>query len=546
MLTGPQRAAQVIWFIEKYCVHIDGADVGKPIELREWQKEPLVEIYGALDEDGLREVQTALLIMTKKTGKTTILCAGMALYGMTFGAAQGAKIFSIANAREQAAQLFDSCAAQIQLSEPLQGLGFDPDYDIKKNIHRIFYRPRNSQFRAVAAENIALRAIHGEKPSLLFVDEIHAMRDRLLIDALKLGMGTMPEPLTVMTTNHGDLDTSPVFWEEYAKAKKWLAQPKAERNPAYYAKIYETDLAIKDDDVLTEGKHWFEVNPHLGDFMSLKFLRNEVAEAKELPSKKPNVLRFNFGRAVQSETAWLKLAEWDACEFTPRRTPELTDDLTDYELLAEDLKGRECFMGCDLSSTLDITANAYLFPDEDGGLTLFERLWLPEENIRDLERQCEVPLQEWAKQGYITLTPGNSVDYKTMEDDIVANSKRYKIRTNGMDKWNAVATAQNLDRAGVQTVFVSQTAPVLNEPAKAFEALIKAGKFPHLKNPATRWMVSVVTIRTDDNGNFRPIKPKIRAEGKRVDVIQAIVNAVYCWQQQPPVSVYESRGILAV
>ena len=280
--------------------------------------------------------------------------------------------------------------------------------------------------------------------------------------------------------------------------------------------------------------------------MSYKFLRGQVKAALELPSKRPNVLRFHFGRPVQSETSWLKLAEWDACKFAPRRTEELTDGLTDYELLAKDLEGRECFMGCDLSSTLDITANAYLFPDEDGGFTLLERLWLPEDNIRDLERQCEVPLQEWAEQGFITLTPGNSIDYKTMEEDIVANSKKFKIRANGMDKWNAVATAQNLDRAGVQTVFVSQTAPVLNEPAKALEALIMAGKLRHLKNPATRWMVSVVTVRSDDNGNIRPVKPKKRAEGKRVDVVAAIVNAVYCWQQVPPVSVYESRGILAV
>ncbi len=546
MQTGPQRAAEVINFIETYCVHIDGPDVGRPIELREWQKEPLRAIYGALDEDGLREVQTALLIMTKKTGKTTVLCAGMALYGMTLGAAQGAKVFSIANAREQAAQLFDSCAAQIRLSKPLQELGFNPDYDIKEHRYRIFYRPLNTQFRAVAVENIALRALHGEKPSLLFVDEIHAMRDRLAIDALKLGMGTMPEPLTVMTTNHGDLDASPVFWEEYAKAKKWLAQPKEERNPAYHATIYEADPSMTLDEVLTEGPHWKKINPHAGDWMSLKWLRNEVREARELPSKLPNVARFNFGMPQQSETAWLKLAEWDACEFAPRRTPELTDDLTDYETVAKDFRGRECFMGCDLSSKLDFTAQAYLFPEDDGGFTLLEKLWLPEDNIRDLGRQCEQPLQKWAEDGYITLTPGNVVDYDTIEADIIANSKRWRIRQNGMDQHNAEATSQHLTKAGIQTVYVSQTLPVLNEPSKHFETLVKSGKFRHIKNPATRWMASVATVTSDTNDNIRPVKPKKRAEGKRVDVIQAICNAVYCWQQSPPVSVYETRGILAV
>lgn len=530
MLTGPQRADQLINFIETYCVHIDGPDVGKPIELREWQKEPLRAIYGTLDEDGLREVQTALLIMTKKTGKTTILCAGMALYGMTVGAVQGAKVFSIANAREQAAQLFDSCAAQIRLSKPLQDLGFNPDYDITDHRNLIRYRPANSVLRAVAVENIALRALHGEKPSLLFVDEIHAMRDRLAIDALKLGMGAMPEPLTVMTTNHGDLDASPVFWEEYAKAKKWLAQSKEERNPAYHATIYEADPSMTLDEVLTEGPHWKKINPHLDDWLPRKWLRNEVREARELPSKLPNVARFNFGMPQQSEIAWLKLGEWDACEV------EFDDD---------DLMGRDCFMGCDLSSMLDFTANAYLFPEPDGGLTLVEKLWLPKKNIRDLERQCEVPLTQWAEQGYITLTEGCEVDYATMRADIFDKAKGYRIRQNGTDKWNAVEMAQELDKGGVQTIFVSQTPQILNEPSKQFEALIKSGKFRHRKNPATRWMVSVVTVRTDDNANIRPVKPKQRQEGKRIDIIAAIVNGMHCWQNATP-SPYQDHGVLMV
>ena len=515
MLTGPQRAAQVIWFIEKYCVYTKGPDAGKPVRLRDWQKEPIIGMYGAVDENGLRECQESFIVWDKKTGKTTVVAAGLALYHMTLGAEFGAQVFCGASTREQAKQLFKPCAKMIRMSRPLQDLGFDPDRDVLDYKHRIFYPFKDSELRAVAAE---AGALHGENPSFLIWDEIHALRDREAMDALELGMGTWAEPLFLKITNWGKLNASPVFWEELKRAKDWLAKPEAKRNRSYYASIYELDPSISDDEALIEGPHWKAVNPHLGDFMSWNFLRKLCQSAREMPSKRSDVLRLNLGRPTQDEIAWLDLADWDACEV------EFDDD---------DLMGRDCFMGCDLSSMLDFTAQAYLFPEPDGGLTLVEKLWLPEKNIRDLERQCEVPLTQWAEQGYITLTEGCEVDYATMRKDIFDKAKGFRIRQNGTDKWNAVEMAQELNKGGVQTIFVNQTPQILNEPSKQFEALIKSGKFRHRKNPATRWMVSVVTVRTDDNANIRPVKPKQRQEGKRIDVIAAIVNGMHCWQHAP-------------
>ena len=490
MLTGTQRATEVIEFIETFCVYTDGILAGQYVTLRDWQKEPLRHIFGVVDEDGLREVQSALLIWNKKTGKTTVICAGVALYMMTLGAEPGSKVFAAANGKEQSAQLFEACAKMIRMSPRMRDLGFDPDYDISDYKHEIRFPGRDSQLKAVSRE---AGIIHGAGPSLLLVDEIHAMRDRGLMDALDLGMSKWREPLTIQTTNHGDVGGSPVYWEEKARADKWLSQPESERDPAYYASVYETDASIADEDVLTEGPHWKASNPHLGDFMSYKYLRNQVKSALELPSKAPNVLRFHFGRPVQAETAWLKINEWDACEFAPARTAGITDGLTDYEIVEKELEGRECFMGCDLSSQQDTTANVYLFPDSDGGFTMLEKIWLPAENIMQLEKRCQVPLSKWAKEGYITLTPNvGGIDYAAMRGDILAKARLFNIRVNGMDQWNAAETSVELHKAGLQTIYVGQTNQILNEPCKSLETLIRAGKFRHLKNPATRWMASVV------------------------------------------------------
>ncbi len=327
-----------IWFIEHFCVYVKGPDAGKPVRLRDWQKEPILEIYGAVDEDGLRACQEAFLVWNKKTGKTTVIAAGLALFHLTYGAEFGSKVFCGASTRDQAKQLFEPCAKMIRMSQRLQDLGFDPGRDVLDYKHRIFYPFRDSELRAVAAE---AGPLHGENPSFLIWDEIHALRDREAMDALELGMGTWEEPLFLKITNHGKLDSSPVYWEEEKRAKDWLALPKDERDPAYYASIYELDPAISDDDALIEGPHWDEVNPHLGDFMKRSFLRKVCKSAREMPSKRPGVLRLNLGRPVQSDTAWLKLAEWDACEkeygFTPGSqsriaiVPEKTADVNPLE-----------------------------------------------------------------------------------------------------------------------------------------------------------------------------------------------------------------------
>jgi hypothetical protein len=114
----------------------------------------------------------------------------------------------------------------------------------------------------------------------------------------------------------------------------------------------------------------------------------------------------------------------------------------------EQLRGRLCFGGLDLSTTTDVTALAWVFPPEDGyGLwQVLSRYFLPEENLRRRAERDRVPYDLWAAQGFIEATPGNVVDYGAIEERIRRDSARFDVREIAYDPWNATHTALRLQR----------------------------------------------------------------------------------------------------
>src|SRR5690606_34535111 len=101
---------------------------------------------------------------------------------------------------------------------------------------------------------------------------------------------------------------------------------------------------------------------------------------------------------TQAETRWLSPDSWAACG-------QPAD--------ADGLRGRTCYGGLDLSSTTDISAFALVFPPEQEGdsYKVLPRFWIPEESMRERSRRDRVPYDAWVREGYITATPGNVIDY---------------------------------------------------------------------------------------------------------------------------------------
>jgi phage terminase large subunit-like protein len=206
-------------------------------------------------------------------------------------------------------------------------------------------------------------------------------------------------------------------------------------------------------------------------------------------------------------------------------------DQCGMRLVTEDkLQGRKCFAGLDLAATTDLAAIAYLFlPDEHN--ELFEvlwRCWTPEANLPDLDKGTGGKASVWAREGRITVTPGDWIDYATIESQIDVDATQFEIVQLGYDPWNAVETVQHFQAGGLDCVPVRQVTAQMNPTMKELMRMVRMKSINHGGDPVARWNADSLEAQSDPSGNIRPVKPDRNASGKRIDLIVALFNAMHC------------------
>ncbi len=218
-----------------------------------------------------------------------------------------------------------------------------------------------------------------------------------------------------------------------------------------------------------------------------------------------------------------------------------------YQFKDEKFKDRACCGGLDLSSTTDLTAFVLIFPPDEP-----EDLWYvktncycPSDTITERSRSDKVHYDLWAKQGWITATPGNYVDYAFVKKDIIGAAEMFDLKEVGYDPWNSAQLAGDIyNDFAIQMVEVRQGAKTLSEPAKDILKKALAGKIVHGNHPVLRWCADNVVMIPDANENIRP------AKDKAVERIDAFVAMITAWSRAMLLSnfksVYEDRGVSVI
>ena len=510
-------ADYAVMFIESLC-HTKGTWAGKPFELIDWQEQIIRDLFGVLKPNGYRQFNTAYIEIPKKQGKSE-LAAAVALLLLCGDGEERAEVYGCAADRNQAKIVFDVAVDMVRFCPALS-----KRVKILESQKKITYLPTNSSYQVLSAD-VANK--HGFNTHGVIFDELHTQPNRKLFDVMLQGSGdARMQPLYFLITTAGN-DTNSICYEVHQKAIDIAEGRKVD--PTFYSVIYG---AAEDED-WTDPKVWKKANPSLGITVGIDKVKAACESAQQNPGEENAFRQLRLNQWVKQSVRWMPMDKWDACAFP---------------VSEDDLEGRICYGGLDLSSTTDITAFVLVFPplDEEDKYYILPYFWIPEETLDLRVRRDHVPYDLWERQGTLMTTEGNVVHYGYIEKFIEQLGERFNIREIAFDRWGAVQMVQNLEGMGFTVVPFGQGFKDMSPPTKELMKLVLEEKIAHGGHPVLRWMMDNIFIRTDPAGNIKADKEKSteKIDGA-IATIMGLDRAIRCGNDAGA-SVYDSRGLLFI
>lgn len=510
-------ADYAVMFIEQLC-HTKGTWAGKPFELIDWQEQIIRDLFGVIKKNGYRQFSTAYIEIPKKQGKSE-LAAAVALLLTCGDGEERAEVYGCAADRNQAKIVFDVAVDMVRFCPALS-----KRVKILASQKRLEYLPTHSFYQVLSAD-VANK--HGFNTHGVIFDELHTQPNRKLFDVMTKGSGdARMQPLFFLITTAGN-DTHSICYEQHEKALDIMSGRKIDST--FYPVIYGAD----ESEDWTDPAVWKKANPSLGITVGIDKVKAACDSAKQNPGEENAFRQLRLNQWVKQSVRWMPMDRWDACSFA---------------VSEDDLEGRICYGGLDLSSTTDITAFVLVFPpqDEEDKYSILPYFWVPEDTLDLRVKRDHVPYDLWERQGLLMTTEGNVVHYGFIEKFIEELGTRFNIREIAFDRWGAVQMVQNLEGMGFTVVPFGQGFKDMSPPTKEFMKLTLEGRIAHGGHPVLRWNMDNIFIRTDPAGNIKADKEKSteKIDGA-IATIMALDRAIRCGNDNTA-SVYDSRGILFI
>jgi phage terminase large subunit-like protein len=513
---------------------------GAPFLLAPWQVDALQNVYGWLDDDGNRLIQQVYLEVPKKSGKTEF-AAGIILLTLLLDQNIGSQVYGAAAAQRQALNVYRAAATMVALSPLLK-----KRFKVLNSTHRILKRSDpNSFYAAIAADG---DLTDGVNPSAVIGDEVHRWRTRKQLenwDVLSLGGFTRRQSLSVAITTAGVQSESPLAWRLHEKTLR-IRQGVTE-DPTFYGRIYAADQT----DDWKDEKTWIKANPSLiqnGGFVDIAKLRAKFKSFEADPEGQRTFKRYFLNLWDQKEKRAIDLVKWDQCAKPWRsrgliaKAPEDTVRPLPGDFMTHFIE-RKCWAGVDMSMTTDMTAVAFVFPDNDGYFDVLPFFWMPEDGIKDRELRDGMTYRTWADQGFIELCEGSVIDVREIRKRLDWGRQMFDLQEVCFDPSEARQLSTPMIEDGYTCVDIRQGYAWLSEPCKKILELVVSGKFRHGGNPVLRWNAFCLSTK-EHNDQLMWAKPQRMKDQARIDGMSAAADGMArAMLGEGGPSIYETRGI---
>lgn len=487
---GPKRSELFFNFCKNALTHQHGAMKGKPFVLEEWQMERIIRpLYDTVRPDGLRQYRTCFIEIGRKNGKS-FLASAVALFELLCMGEPGAQVISAAGTREQAALTFDVARKMVQSSPVLS-----QNLRIFKNI---IETRDGGVYRTVSADAFSA---HGLNISCCIFDEVWVQKNPLLYEALTTSQGARRQPLNFMITTSGfDKESLAFRLHTYAeRVANGLVEDKTFL-PVLFGAPMEADW--KDPAV------WKSANPNLGVSVSEEFLFDKCREAQENPAAEIPFRQLYLSQWVSAESRWLPVERVEQSEVQPDQWP--------------DLRGQECWLALDLSSTIDLTSMAAVWL-HDGRYWVRTWSWAPRGVLKSREKSNKTRYDNWDRDGHLFVTDGEAVDYSAIKRFLMEVASDFRVTSISFDRWNSSALVTELQAEGFDTVGIGQGFASMNPAVRDFEALLLSDKLRFYQNPVFRWAFSNVVLENNPAGDSKPSKKSSR---EKIDPVISCLMAL--------------------
>ena len=521
-----EKAAKsvVLWF--KFIPITDGKPgvVGTPTVLLPWQIFLVCSLIAwKITANGFRKYKYAYVQVGRKNGKST-LAGGLTLYLMYKSGNFKPRTYSVATKKDQAKELWGAAHTMIELSPRLSSI-------FKARTNDILYPAKRGYFKPLASES---NTLDGKNPTMVNLDECHAIKDRNLYGVMVSAFGAQDEGLMLTITTAGTvLDGICTDLNKNGKQVLSLDVPQ----DAYFYAIYEVDKKDKWDD----PKNWPKANPGIGYQPKLTYLQDRCIEARLSSEEKINFLTKHLNLFVSGYDKWLDIEEVQQCRFK--------GTYSDYYK-------RKCYVGLDRSNNVDLTSFCILFPNDvfntksgvqmdTGGIDCFYVNLLPRSAMEKATDHLKQIYRKAVADGSLIL-----VDTESILDSQIDNVKdwifeNFDVEMLGFDPWHMKEIGTKWEDENLPVVAVSQGTGNMSEPAKKLEQLIKEALFRY-NDTLFEFACTCAMAKITDQNNMKVVKESDKTD--KIDPLITTIIALSCatLQVPPDENPYEDRGLLCV
>jgi phage terminase large subunit-like protein len=508
------KANEIIDFAETLVI-AEGAEP-RPVRLIDSQAFDLGVTFGWFKvSNNKRRFRRRYKSMARQNGKT-FENGIIGTYISGFSGYNHGKLFTVATKKRQARLAWEEMSKFITIDPELNEYFKVMDY--KSVIECLYNHCTIEALSKEAGLDDGFRSIYSS------IDEIHQHKDNKIYKALYNGTRALPETLVSMITTRGDkLNSFCKEMDDYA-IKVLRGQATAED---FYVDIY----CLNPNDNIWDPANWCKANPFIcapGNEELFETLKTDAQTARDMGGADlRDFLTKSLNMWVQNtDDQFINADKWAKC--ASKRT-------------LEDMRGRSCWVGLDLSSGGDLTTYALEFPEtyvNDLGETkdkyyIYSHSFMPRGRLEEHIETDLAPYDLWESMELVTVTGGANDfknDYKFIINDLKRIRDEYDLKFTGIgiDPHNADGILADLEELGCPVIVITQSCKSLNDATVDIQLLVKSEDIDYnVNNELLTWSALNASIVRNSFDEIK-IDKKPGARFKRIDPIDALIDAHAC------------------